>query len=129
MIFFREGVRVKSEQLEESELESESELPEPELSSCLPAFVGGEESDLELEAEDVSSSELEELLELEDDEELDVSSFRFFLGWLSVWPSRGASTRPFSHKNDNEQSSSLTILPFTLHSGPDMGVQFDSARA
>lgn len=79
MIFFCGGVRGE---LEESEPEPELELSEVEPPSCfLLAFVGPGMSKLVSESEDESLSELSEPLELEGDEdELEISSFRFFLG-------------------------------------------------
>jgi hypothetical protein len=78
---------------------------------------------LESESEDES---LSELLELEDDdEELEDSFFTLLLGRLNIAPMGAASTPSFSSEDDIGQYSSLTILPLTLHSSLDIGVQFD----
>ena len=130
MNFFGDCVWGRSEEPEES-------VSEMGPLSCFLAFVAGEISELESEFEDESLSELEELEELEeldellellellDDEELETPSFPLVLGLLNIGPRKGTSTPSFSSENDNEQYSSLTILPFTLHSSLDMGVQFD----
>lgn len=100
MIFFGKGVWGA---LEESEPESELEFSEVEPPSCfLLAFVGGEVSELVSESEDESLSELLEPEDKDDEDELDSSSFRFFLSWLNGWPKRGASTPSFSHEHYNE---------------------------
>src|SRR5258706_10074136 len=129
MIFFGERVRARSEEPEESELESELALSEIEPLLCLLIFVAGEISELEESLEELVEleelEELEELLELEDDEELETSSFPLVLSRLNIGPRGGASTSSFSSENDNKQYSSLTTLPFTLHSSLGMGVQLD----
>ena len=140
MIFFGERVR------------AELALFEMEPLLCLLVFVAREMSELESEFEDEpleeleeldeldeldelevldeldeleELEELEELLELEDDEELETFSFRLVLGRLNIGLRGGASTPSFSSGNDSEQYSSLTTLPFTLHSSLGKGVQLD----
>jgi len=93
-------------ELEDSEPEFALELSGVEAPSCLLTLIGGEMSELVSESEDESLESLSDSLELEDDkdeDELDISSFLFFLGWSNGGLKRGASMLSSSHENYNEQ--------------------------